>query len=201
VLGVDSPRFAPSGDREKLAAALARLEVRFPVGIDSEYLAWRAYGCEGWPSLFLWGPGGALRWFHFGEGEYQATEAEIGSLLGAEGSADPVPPLRPSDAHGARVMPPTPELFPGGSPSEPWGAETGGERITVEYEAGGAAASVDGRGEIEVWLDGERRDRTPVDAPGVYELATHPRHERHGLELKPSPGLSVYSIGFSAGVP
>ena len=44
----------------------------FPVAIDAEHDLWHAYGCTGWPSLFLWRQGGALAWFHFGEGEYEA---------------------------------------------------------------------------------------------------------------------------------
>ena len=77
VVGVNSPRFPFTADAGKLRAALARLGVRFPVAADSRYEIWHGYGCEGWPSLFLWGRGGALRWFHFGEGEYAATEKAI----------------------------------------------------------------------------------------------------------------------------
>jgi hypothetical protein len=201
VLGIDSPRFAPSGERDKLVAALARLEIRFPVAIDAEYRAWRAYGCRGWPSLFLWGLGGALQWFHFGEGEYQATEEQIAALVADGEQMEPLAPLRPGDAPGARVIPPTPEVFPGGSPSQPWSAATGEERLTVEYDAGGAAVSMDGRGELRWSIDDEPQAPISIDAPGVYELGSHPRHGRHRLELRPSSGLSVYSIGFPAGVP
>jgi hypothetical protein len=203
VLGVNSPRFPPTGDRDKLATALRRLGVEFPVALDSRYRVWHAYGCQGWPSLFLWARGGVLGWYHFGEGEYLATEEEVRSLLHAERPNEPQPlaPLRPSDSPGARVVPPSPELFPGGSPSEPWSVSEEDERLSVEYEAGGAAASVDGRGELRVSVDGEPQPTVEVDAPGLYELASHPRHERHMLELRPSPGLSIYSIGFAAGVP
>ncbi len=124
VLGVNSPRFPFTGEEAKLAAALARLGVGFPVAVDRDYLAWHDYGCEGWPSLFLWGKGGALRWFHFGEGEYTATEEAIQEELAAISPAldlpDPLAPLRPVDAPGALVARPTPELLPGGSISEPW---------------------------------------------------------------------------------
>src|SRR3954447_17771703 len=107
VVGVNSPRFPFTADPGKLGAALGRLGVRFPVAADSRYEIWHAYGCTGWPSLFLWGVGGALRWFHFGEGEYAATEDAIQDELRAD---DPdlelpelLPPLRPCDAPGALV--------------------------------------------------------------------------------------------------
>ena len=89
-LGRALPRPRADGDGRQLAplpvhgrprtssrAALARLERRLSGRRRLRYEVWHAYGCEGWPSLFLWGRGGALRWFHFGEGEYEATEAAI----------------------------------------------------------------------------------------------------------------------------
>src|SRR5207249_781611 len=73
---------------------------------------------------FLWGRGGALRWFHFGEGDYEATERAIQDELritnGAGSLPPPMAPLRPSDSAAAVVIAPTEEVLPGGSLSEPW---------------------------------------------------------------------------------
>jgi hypothetical protein len=77
VIGVQAPRFPFGTERETVAAGLERLGVSFPVAIDAERALWSAYGCEGWPSLFLWSLGGALAWFHFGEGEYRGSEEAI----------------------------------------------------------------------------------------------------------------------------
>ena len=66
VIGVQAPRFPFGVDADAVAAGLAELEVEFPVAIDAEHQLWSAYGCEGWPSLFLWSLGGALAWVHFG---------------------------------------------------------------------------------------------------------------------------------------
>ena len=74
VIGVQAPRFPFGADPATVAAGLERLGVEFPVAIDAERELWDAYGCEGWPSLFLWSLGGALSWVHFGEGEYLGTE-------------------------------------------------------------------------------------------------------------------------------
>ena len=82
VLGVHSPRFPFTRSPNAVAAALTRLGIKWPVAMDSEFAIWRDYGSEGWPSLFLWGKGGALRWYHLGEGEYGATEKEIRAALG-----------------------------------------------------------------------------------------------------------------------
>ncbi len=108
-LGVHSPRFPFTRSPEVVAAALPRLGIEWPVAVDSEHAIWRAYGCRGWPSLFLWSRGGALRWYQLGEGEYEATELAIREAL--EEAGDPgtrlagrrCEPLRAGDAPGARV--------------------------------------------------------------------------------------------------
>ncbi len=205
LVAVNSPRFPFTADAANVGAALARLDLDLPFAIDPSYSVWHAYGCKGWPSLFLWGRGGALRWFHFGEGEYGATELAIQEEL--QGTASravelplPMAPLRPSDAPGALVARPSDEVFPGGSVSEPWRVAGEEPPLELDYAAGEAWASVDGGGALGVSLDGGPRSTIEVPAPGAYRLAGHPGHEGHHLSLRASPGLSVYSIGFAAGV-
>jgi len=204
-LGVQAPRFPFGADRAAVAIGLERLGIEFPVAIDAQRQLWHAYGCEGWPSLFLWQLGGALTWFHFGEGEYRATEEAIQAELREQDALrelpDPVQPLRPTDATGARVMAPTPEQFPGGSWDRPWTAGEDGEELTIPYEAGGAYATVEGAGKLAVELDGSPPGEIAVEGPGLYPLAEHPRHESHTIALRPSPGLRIWSVSFAAGVP
>jgi hypothetical protein len=200
-IGVQAPRFPFGADRDAVATGLERLGVELPVAIDADRRLWHAYGCEGWPSLFLWKLGGALAWFHFGEGEYRATEEAIQAELREQDALrslpEPMPPLRPTDAPGARVMPPTPELFPGGSWEQPW---EGGE-LDIPYEAAGAYATVEGKGKLQLSLDAIELKSITIDSPALYTLAEHPRHERHQLKINPDPGLKIWSVSFSAGVP
>jgi hypothetical protein len=204
-IGAQAPRFPFGTERGAVAAGLQRLGVEFPVAIDADRRLWHAYGCEGWPSLFLWKTGGALAWFHFGEGEYRATEeaiqAELREQDALQALPEPMDPLRPTDAPGAKVMPPTPELFPGGSWERPWTAGEADEELVIEYEAGGAYATVEGIGEIAIELDGGPAGSVEVVGPSLYPLAEHPCHQAHRLALRPSPGLLVWSVGFAAGVP
>ncbi|HKG34866.1 MAG TPA: hypothetical protein VKA89_00345, partial [Solirubrobacterales bacterium] len=103
-------------------------------------------------------------------------------------------------APGARVMPPSEEVFPGGAPERPW--EPGQEStLELAYEAGGAHATVEGEGDIAVELDGAPSGAIHVPGAGLYTLAEHPVHGGHRVALTPSPGLRVWSISFSAGVP
>jgi hypothetical protein len=202
-LGVHSPRHPFTAPQEALGPALERLGIDHPVADDSGYALWHDYGCEGWPSLFLWGRGGALSWFHFGEGEYEATELAIREELAGSGEAPglpaPLEPLRPSDAPGAVVVAPTPEVLPGGSVSEPWLG--GGEPLELRYGAGGAYAAVDGEGDLTVTVDGEGAKEMPVTEPALVELAVHERHEEHALALRASAGVRIWAVSFAAGVP
>jgi hypothetical protein len=204
-IGVQAPRFPFGAEPAAVAAGLERLGIEFPVAIDADRLLWEAYGCQGWPSLFLWKLGGALAWFHFGEGEYRAGEEAIQAELREQDALqvlpDPMDPLRPTDSPGAKVMPPTPELFPGGSLEQPWTAGEDDGGLDIAYEAGGAYTTVEGKGEIEVVIDGADAIRMEADRPRLYELADHPAHGPHRLRLHASPGLRIWSISFSAGMP
>jgi hypothetical protein len=204
-LGVQAPRFPFGAEREAVASGLGRLGIEFPVAIDADRHLWHAYGCEGWPSLFLWKTGGALAWFHFGEGEYRASEEAIQAELREQDALrvlpDPMEPLRATDAPGAKVMPPTPELFPGGSWERPWTAGEDGEMLEVDYEASGAFVTVEGTGEIAAEFDGVAVGAVTVTVPALYSLGEHAHHESHRLVLRPSPGLKIWSVSFAAGVP
>ena len=205
VLGVQAPRYAFGADPEVVARGLEALEISHPVAIDRDHRLWRDYGCQGWPSLFLWARGGVLRWYHLGEGEYAATEDAIQEQL-REGDAlrelpPPMRPLRPTDAPGAAVMPPSAEVFPGGK-KEPLRLSADAEPLELGYEAGGAFATVEGRGELAIMVDGEPAAHLRVGGAGLYELAAHPRHEAHLLELGVASGeVAIWSISFAPGVP
>jgi hypothetical protein len=195
-IGVQAPRFPFGSDPSQVSTGLADLGITFPVAIDAERELWLSYGCEGWPSLFLWTNGGALSWFHFGEGEYLGTEMaiqeELRELDALRSLSEPMQPLRPSDGPGAKVMPPSEELFPGGSWETPWVAASNGESLAVTCE---------GEGRIAIEVDGATVPSLEVGGAALYKLTEHPRHESHSLVLRPSPDLRIWSISFAPAVP
>jgi hypothetical protein len=85
--------------------------------------------------------------------------------------------------------------------SEPWVATDRDRRLELDYSAGGAWASLDGAGSLEVSVDRGPGTAIEIVAPGAYRLAGHPTHESHHLSLVASAGLNVYCVGFEAGVP
>jgi hypothetical protein len=205
MIGVHSPRFPFTQDRDAVAGAVERLGIDWPVAVDLEFALWRIYEPHGWPALFLWGQGGALRWYHLGEGDYAGTEEAIREAIPeTNGDRDWPPliePIRPSDAPDVKVIAPTPELFPGGSTENPWSSTDGQTTLELEYEAGGAYAATDGEGRIAIRLDGEHQNPIEVTHAGLQELTVHEHSEPHMLELEPSPGLLIYSIQFAAALP
>ncbi len=204
VLGVHSPRFTFTRPADAVAAAMPGLGIGWPVAADTGLAIFRAYGCHGWPSLFLWGRGGTLRWHHLGEGEYRGTEEAIREALGeppAGGWPEPLQPLRPADEPGVGVAAPSAELFPGGSIERPWVASADANRLELSYEAAEAHAAVEGDGELLAQVDGAPRRAIEIRGPGLYELEAGGHHRSHRLTLRASPGLAIHSVQFAAGPP
>ena len=156
VIGVHTGGFPPARDEDNVRRAVERLEIEWPVVIDTELEIWDLYGNEGWPARYLWTPDEhTLFSMHYGEGAYAETEREIQELLGVSG--DVVPPVRPEDAEDALIVPQT-EDQPG--------------PYSGPYEAGGVWAVVDGFGAIRV--NGREFE---VTEPGAIEL--HPPRPAH----------------------
>jgi hypothetical protein len=200
VLGVHSPRNDLAKSDAGLEAALARLDVPYAVANDSSHRIWHAYGCEGWPSTFLWRRGGTLRWAHFGEGAYRETEDEIRAELAPAGDGDLPPSVldAPPGGKPPRIERPSEEVFPGGAHDRPWrGAED--EPLEVEYAGAGAWVALSGAGTLEIRVDGEAAPPIEVSAPGLYELSSHDRHGIHEVAIWPRGTLEVWSMSFAPG--
>lgn len=199
VLGVHSPRSGLARSDEALAAALARLDVPFAVANDREHRIWHAYGCKGWPSTFVWGRGGTLRWVHFGEGAYHETETAVRTELGSpevEAMLDP-PPRRGRSR--SRLDKPSQEVFPGGAHDRPWTPGEPDEPLAVEYAGAGAWAAMDGTGEVKVLVDADEGETIALDGPGLYELSSHPHHGLHEVELWLEGEIRIWSVAFAPG--
>ena len=204
-LGIHSPRFALTADAGVATDAIERLGVGHAVALDLDYAIWHDYGCKGWPSLFFWGQGGALRWAHAGEGEYLATEEAIQDELRlADVSVDlplPMEPLRTTDAPGALLPVPTAEVLPGGSLTEPWSPEPGGTPMMIEYTASEAWVVADGEGTVTRAVDGERAPELHVAGACLAQIAGTGPHESHRVELEVPEDVRVWAVSFAPGLP
>ena len=89
VIGVHSPEFAFEKDIGNVKKALVDLDVPFPVAIDNNFAIWKSFNNHYWPANYFIDAKGNLRFVHFGEGEYDRSEAVIQQLL-AEAKASGV---------------------------------------------------------------------------------------------------------------
>ena len=90
VLGVHTPEFAFEHVPSNVRGAVHRLGVTYPVALDNDYKTWNAFHNQYWPAKYLIDRRGHLRFVHFGEGEYDTTEARIRTLLGENAGMLPV---------------------------------------------------------------------------------------------------------------
>lgn len=198
LIAIHSPGYTFGADEEIVSAAVERLGVERPVLLDPAFIAWRDYGNKGWPARYLWSKGGELRYYHYGEGDYEDCELALQDALAEYGVdrdslPEPMPPLREGDAPGAEFPPQTadialpPErerlkLTGGWNESADWlEAAEAGATATATCTAAGAYAIVSGRG---------------VDEPGVLRLpivdgaatftADRPGVRLHGFQFTPT---------------
>jgi hypothetical protein len=178
VIGVHSPGFRTSQPEEAVRDAVARLEIEYPVMIDTEFALWQDYENEGWPARYLFDGHARLFEYHFGEGGYEETERAIQELVGD--TREPLAPQRPEDAPGAQLVRPSPDHA---------GAYSG------SYEAGGVWAILDGRGEASV-------NGVPlrVSHPGAYALVEHGHHTAGTIAIEVGKGVSCEATCFTPGL-
>ena len=130
IIGVHTGGFAPARVEANVRRAVERLEIPWPVAIDTDLEVWNIYGNQGWPARYLWDPELVLYSMHYGEGAYAETEREIQALLGVE--REPLAPVRPEDAPDALIAAQSEDV------SGPYSGP---------YEAGAVWAVVDGAGD------------------------------------------------------
>ena len=192
VIGVHSPGYSFGRDRDAVARAVDRLEVPFPVALDSDFAVWRSYDNRGWPGRYLFDRRGILTYFHYGEGDYAGTELAVQDALREIDPElelpEPLDPLRPEDAPGAVLEPQTAdialpadrerlELVRDWIDGEDWiEAADAGASATARFRAGGAWAVLSGA-DLE---------------PGLYEtdgtvVADEAGLRLHGFQFEPLP--------------
>jgi cytochrome c biogenesis protein CcdA/thiol-disulfide isomerase/thioredoxin len=107
VLGVHTPEFAFEHVARNVDGAVRRLGIRYPVALDNDYGTWNAFQNQYWPAKYLIDRRGHLRYYHFGEGAYDTTEARIRTLLGESAGMLPVAAELPDTTPRTALTPET----------------------------------------------------------------------------------------------
>jgi cytochrome c biogenesis protein CcdA/thiol-disulfide isomerase/thioredoxin len=105
VIGVHSPEFAFEKDPANVQAALKRLDIHYPVAVDSNLAIWQAFHNEYWPAHYFIDAQGRVRGHHFGEGDYAGSERVIQTLLQEAGDKNVPQGIVNPDATGTFAQP------------------------------------------------------------------------------------------------
>ena len=81
IIGVHTPEFPFEKDEANVRKAVRELGIDYPVAMDNDYRIWRAFHNRFWPAHYFIDAAGRVRFHHFGEGDYEQSEAWIRSLL------------------------------------------------------------------------------------------------------------------------
>ncbi|GAA1372137.1 cytochrome c biogenesis protein DipZ [Streptomyces beijiangensis] len=98
VIGVHSPEFPFEKNAGNVADQAKKLGVSYPVALDNDLTTWDNYRNRYWPAKYLIDDKGTVRYFKFGEGQYDKTEDFIRTLLK---QADPQVQLPPKTGQKA----------------------------------------------------------------------------------------------------
>jgi cytochrome c biogenesis protein CcdA/thiol-disulfide isomerase/thioredoxin len=225
IVGVHTPEFDFEKDTANVEAAIARNDLKYAVAQDNDYGTWDAWGNQYWPAKYLIDANGQVRYAHFGEGDYDKTEAAIRSLLPDKDLGERVghqPGEVPGDA--------TPETYLGTARAQGWEPAMepgtndypGISRLDVDRFALGGRWKVDdesatavsdatlrahvrgksvylvlgGSGDVDVTVDGKHERTVDVDGQRLYDLMKRERAGEHELELRFDPGVAGYAFTF-----
>jgi cytochrome c biogenesis protein CcdA/thiol-disulfide isomerase/thioredoxin len=96
VIGVHAPEYAFEKNIDNVKKAIGEFQITYPVAIDNNFTIWQAFQNSYWPAHYFIDAKGQIRYHHFGEGDYDASEKVIQDLLAEAKSqqADnqPIPP-------------------------------------------------------------------------------------------------------------
>lgn len=81
VIGVHSAKFNNERDTENIRNAILRYGIEHPVVNDASFHIWKDFGIHAWPSLVLISPNGRMARGYSGEGNRDAIEQDIRTLL------------------------------------------------------------------------------------------------------------------------
>ncbi len=110
IVGVHSPEFTFEKNPDNVAAAIKHHGLGYPIAQDNDFATWRAFDNRYWPASYLIDAQGVIRYTHFGDGEAEATDLAVRSLLAELGRATggaPASAGEPSEAQEARISPET----------------------------------------------------------------------------------------------
>ncbi|MEJ7568134.1 MAG: cytochrome c biogenesis protein DipZ [Gaiellaceae bacterium] len=88
IVGVHTPEFAFERVASNVRENAKELGVEYPIALDNEFGTWNAWHNQYWPAKYLIDRRGHVRYYHFGEGDYDESESAIRELLAERGAGN-----------------------------------------------------------------------------------------------------------------
>lgn len=76
IIGVHTPESEGERELEKVRAKVEQAEFEFPVVVDNDRRIWNVWGNSMWPSVYLIDKTGYLRYWWYGELNWQGAKGE-----------------------------------------------------------------------------------------------------------------------------
>ena len=105
IVGIHSPEFDFEKDHDNVARAVEHYGVTWPVALDDDMSIWNAFSNQAWPAEYLTDRDGRLRQVRFGEGDYDAKENDVRTLLGVPSGAPRATPAGADEVLSGAITP------------------------------------------------------------------------------------------------
>lgn len=192
IVGVHAPEFEFEKSASNVKKAISDFGITYPVMQDNNFATWRAYSNRYWPAKYLIDKSGQVVYTHFGEGDYDETEAKIQELLSISA---PISNLKYS------ITSLTPEIYLGSARTDKsfysttgvWNTTlehalpTKGSKLTVNFEAKDVFLVMRPKsvpGEIKIFLDGKFQKQLTVDSDQLYDILKLSEPGKHVLDIE-----------------
>ena len=191
IVGVHTPEFEFEKLRDNVVASVTDLGIEYPVAQDNDYLTFRTYRVQAWPTKYIMDGTGFVRYYHRGEGSYAETEEVIRFLLEERGR---------DLSHIEASSEPDPQRITGSRATDPELFITrelyGGTRRNIDF--GGAYIAneeyYDSAGEVREYTDpGERKNHFIFLQGSWLSESENLRHARTTDDYEDYLGIKFYA--------
>ncbi len=206
ILGIHAPEFAFERKPENVAKAALDYGLTYSIALDNDFATWKNYNNRYWPAKYLIDKEGNIRYYHFGEGEYDSTEQAITMLLGTEmQSSDIVPAqelikdVQTSETYlgtqrranyAADISADDLKLNQWSlvgdwqSTDESVVANTLPASISMKFHASEANLVIDGDATAIIFIDGEFYKTITIDGAKLYTIFDSEEYREHAVSIE-----------------
>ena len=196
-ISIHTPQFPFARDPVNVRKAIDKLNLKYPVVMDNDYMMWNEFRCESKPTKYLIDRHGFIRYIHAGSGQYQNFEHAIQSLLKDIGYVSNLPfimePLADIDRSGVICYKETHDILTGWQRGTIGNIEGYSPESTVHYDD--PKIYIPGRLYLNGdWLNDRNYIKLQTDNPngGYINLIYHAKDVNAVIKPEGEKGFQVF---------